>query len=130
MADLEAILYKNPWITYNDTIFHSRVVLTFPKNMIFAAQFLSHVLSLPVYRRYPYAERFDVYLLQNVDWKHTLIVLDHASRVLLALDPVLQLIQLERRLQYQQAANIFLVHFKYYLLPYSNTNGCGFWEFY
>lgn len=108
MASLEAILYTNPWITYNDTMFHSRVVLNYPKNMIFTAQLLSHVLSLPVYKHYPYAERFEAHSLNDVEWQHSLIILDHASRVVLAPDPVLELIQLERRLQYQQAVkNIF-----------------------
>lgn len=127
MASLENILYKNSWVTYNDTMFHSRIVLAYPKNMMFSAQFLSHVLTLPVYQKYPYAERFDARLLQNVDWQRSLIVLDHASRVVLAPEPVLQLIQLERRLQYQQAAKTIFSPFQF--IPFTIFQYQWLWIF-
>ncbi|GFW97225.1 uncharacterized protein TNCV_4784391 [Trichonephila clavipes] len=113
---LETILYSDPWIPYNDTFFHSRLVLSYPKNMIFTAQLLSHVMSLPVYQKYPYAEPFQVQSLQNVDWEQTLIVFNHDSQVVLAPEPVLQLIQLDRRLEFQKAKEIIFGPFR--LFPF------------
>ncbi|GFW05470.1 uncharacterized protein TNCV_2584501 [Trichonephila clavipes] len=113
---LETILYSDPWIPYNDTFFHSRLVLAYPKNMIFTAQLLSHVMSLPVYQKYPYAERFQVQSLQNVDWEQTLIVLNHDSQVVLSPEPVLELIQLDRRLEFQKAKGIIFGTFR--LFPF------------
>ncbi|GFS67168.1 uncharacterized protein TNCV_713161 [Trichonephila clavipes] len=80
--------------------------------MIFTAQLLSHVMSLPVYQKYPYAEPFQVQSLQNVDWEQTLIVLNHDSQAVLAPEPVLQLIQLDRRLEFQKAKEIMFGPFR------------------
>lgn len=105
MSSLNAILHQTPWIPYNDTFYHSRMILTFPKNVIFTAQLLSHVQSLPVYKQYPHAERFEAKWLQNVDWKQSMIVFDDNSHVVMAPEPVMDLIQLDRRLQYKEAAD-------------------------
>ncbi|GFT38395.1 uncharacterized protein TNCV_3064461 [Trichonephila clavipes] len=84
--------------------------------MIFTAQLLSHVMSLPVYQKYPYAEPFQVQSLQNVDWEQTLIVFNHDSQVVLAPEPVLALIQLDRRLEFQKAKEIIFGPFR--LFPF------------
>lgn len=105
MSSLTFTLYTDPWIPYNDTLFHSRLVLTYPKNLIFTTQLLSRVQSLPVYKDYPDAEQFSIQSLQTIDWKNSLIVLNRDSHVVMAPEPVLKLIQLDRRLNYQEAAN-------------------------
>lgn len=115
MTSLYTVLHQSPWITYNDTLFHSRYVLTYPKNIIFTAQLLSNVHSLPVYQTFPSAERFSMTKLQNVDWDNSMIVFDSQSRVVIAPEPVQELIQLDRRLHYKEA---FQTIFKpFHLLP-------------
>lgn len=116
MASLPLILYSEPWIPYNDTLFHSRLVLTYPKNLIFTAQLLSRVQSLPVYKDYPDAEKFSIQSLQTVDWKKSIIVLNRDSQVTMAPEPVLKLIQLDRRLHYQEAAKTIFGPFQ--ILPF------------
>lgn len=108
MTSLEDVLLDDPWVPYNDSFFHSRLVLTYPKNKIFTTQLLHRVLSLPVYQTYPSAQVFDVLSLNSVDWKDSVIALDHDFRVVMAPEPVLALIQLDRRLHYTVAEqNIF-----------------------
>lgn len=102
---VESVLYDSPWIDYNDTLLRSRLVLTWPKNMIFTAQLLDCVSSLDVYNNYPYAERMDATTLQNVDWENSLIVIDSESQIVLAPEPVRRLVQLDGRLRFTKAAN-------------------------
>ncbi|GFT14690.1 uncharacterized protein NPIL_137071 [Nephila pilipes] len=122
---VDTILYTAPWVPYNDSLFHSRLVLSYPKNMIFTAQLLSHVLSLPVYQNYPFAERFPIQSLQNVNWEQTLIVLNPDSQVVMAPEPVLALIQLDRRLQFQEAQQIIFGPFR--LLPFGWFHSQWIW---
>lgn len=116
MTSLDAVLHTSPWVPYNDTLFQSRFVLTYPKNVIFTAQLLSHVQSSDVYDRYPYAETFDVTLFQHVDWQQSLIVIDRHSNVILAPEAVNQLIRLDRRLRYETAAQHIFDPFRF--LPF------------
>lgn len=104
MTSLETILHHDSWVPYNDSFFHSRLVLAYPKNKIFTVQLLTRVTSSDVYKKYPSAELFDLNLLKDVDWDQGVIVLDHDLRVVMAPDPVLKLIQLDRRLHYAEAA--------------------------
>lgn len=104
MDTLSTLLHQEAWIPYNDTFFQSRMVLAYPKNVIFTMQLLSKVQSHPVYQQFPYAERFDASLFQKVDWPRAMIVFDQDHRVVMAPEPILQLIQLDRRLHYKQAS--------------------------
>lgn len=105
---IEQVLLKVPWIPYNDKFVQSRIILTHPENVIFAAQFLMHVMNSDVYQKFPYAEKMDPTLLQTVDWTKAIIVFDHNLQLKVAPDPVLKLLQLDRRLRYKEAAaNIF-----------------------
>lgn len=107
-----AVLQREAWIPYNDTFHHSRMVLTYPKTVVFTMQLLSKVQSLPVYKKFPAAERFDATLFQNVDWQDVIIVFDQEHRVVMAPEPVLQLIRLERRLSHHKAKRIIFGPFK------------------
>lgn len=125
MGSVKAILHTSPWIPYNDTFYHSRMILTYPKNVIFTAQLLSHVQSLPIYDRFPNAERFNANLLQDVNWQEAMIVFDHDSRVVIAPDPVMELIQLDRRLQHREAAEAIFSPFQ--ILPVELFRTQWFW---
>lgn len=113
MSSLEAVLRQEPWVPYHDTFFHSRLVLTYPKNQIFTTQLVNHMASLPVYHAYPSAHVFDVARLQGVDWEHETIALDHDLRVVKAPEPVLELIRLDRRLRYTEAADTIFGPFRW-----------------
>lgn len=105
---VEHVLLQSPWISYNDKFFKSRITLTYPENVIFVAQFLKHVSESEVYKKYPYAEKMEPAAFQKVDWKNAIIVFDNDLQLILAPDPVHQLVRLNRRLQYKDAAtNIF-----------------------
>lgn len=112
MTSVSTVLHRDSWIPYNDTFYHSRLVLTYPKNVIFTMQLLSKVQSLPVYNQFPSAERFDASLFQNVDWQQVIIVFDQEHRVVLAPEPVLKLIQLDRRLNYKEASHVLFGPFQ------------------
>lgn len=116
MTSLEQVLYQDPWVPYNDSFIQSQIILTYPKNKIFATQLLTKVFSLPVYQHYPMAEEFDVTLFYQVEWERDFIVLDRDSRVVTAPLPVLQLIQLDRRLQYKIAAQHIFGPFRFWPL--------------
>lgn len=102
---IDTVLHEFPWIEYNDTLNRSRLVLLWPRNAIFTSQLLSQVCSLDVYDRHPHAERFNARALQGVDWEKTIIVIDSQSRLVLAPEPVRDLVQLDRRLRYTEAAD-------------------------
>lgn len=105
---LDNVLYVDSWIPYNDTLLESRLVLTYPKNQIFTLQLLTRVLESDVYNRYPLAEKFQIENLQDIDWKQNLIVVDRDSNLVVAPEPVKDLVWLDRRLHYREAAkNIF-----------------------
>lgn len=110
---VDTVLYSAPWIPYNDTLLRSRLVLEYPKNLVFTAQLLSRVQSSDVYDRHPEAETFDPSLLQNVDWRQSLIVVDPHSHLLLAPEPVRRLVLLDRRLHYRDAAEAIFSPFRF-----------------
>lgn len=116
MATLKQVLYQDPWVPYNDSFIQSQIILTYPKNQIFATQLLTKVSSLPVYQQYPMAEQFDVSLFDTVEWERDFIVLDRELHVVMAPLPVLQLIQLDRRLQYQTASQVIFGPFRFWPL--------------
>ena len=113
---LKQILFQSPWIPYNDRFLQSRITLTYPENVIFAAQFLKHVMESDVYKKYPHAEKFDVSAFQRVDWKNAIIVFDNELHLILAPDPIHQLVRLDRRLQYKQAVSEIFGSFRF--LPF------------
>lgn len=108
MSSLEQVLFHSPWIPYNNKFIQSRITLTYPENIIFTAQFLKHVISLDVYKKYPYAEKMTLSDFAKVDWNKAIIVIDKNLQLIFAPDPVHQLVRLDRRLNYQEAfATIF-----------------------
>lgn len=125
MSSLNSILYTDSWIPYNDTLFHSRLVLNYPKNLIFTTQLLSRVQSLSVYQDYPDAERFAIQSLQSIDWEKSLIVFNRDSHVVMAPEPVLKLIQLDRRLNYREAADTIFGPFQ--ILPFQWFHSQWIW---
>lgn len=113
MTSLDIILNKEPWVPYNDSFLHSRRILTYPKNQIFVTQLLHRVMSLPVYKTYPSAQVFDMESLDNVRFQEEIIYLDRDSHVIMAPEPVLELIQLDRRLHYKEAQKAIFGPFRW-----------------
>lgn len=103
---MEKVLYESPWIPYTDHFIRSNFVLSWPKNVVFIAQFLDRHLSNPVYQKYPFAEKFDISLLDTIDWTDTHIVLDKYLNVVIAPEPVKRLVNLDKRLRHQDAARV------------------------
>lgn len=114
MSSLEHILFRSPWVPYNNQFIQSRITLTYPENVIFTAQFLKHLSQLSVYKEYPYAERLDYYDLSQVDWKNTLIMLDRDLRLVFAPDRVHELVRLDRRLHFREAAAAIFNPFRFF----------------
>lgn len=110
---LERVLFQSPWIDYNDKLFHSRITLTYPQNLIFTTQFLVQVMNTDIYKQFPYAEKINFSNFKNIDWKKAIIVFDHNLRLILAPDPVHELVRLDRRLQYEYAQNIIFDPFRW-----------------
>lgn len=113
---LKHVLFQSPWIPYNDKFLQSRITLTYPENVIFTAQFLKHVMDSDIYTNYPQAEKMDFSVFQQIDWKNALIVFDDELHLILAPDPVHQLVRLDRRLNYKQAVNDIFGSFRF--LPF------------
>lgn len=111
---LRQILFQSPWIPYNDKFLQSRITLTYPENVIFTAQLLKHVMESDVYKKYPQAETMDCSELQRVDWTEAIIVFDNELNLILAPDPVHQLARLDRRLQYERAADVIFGSFRFF----------------
>lgn len=109
---LEHILFQFPWISYNDNFLKSRIILTYPKNVIFTAQFLKHVMESDVYKKYPHAEKMDVTTFQDVDWINTVVIFNNNLDLILAPDPVHRLVRLSRRLQYKDAVTAIFGPFR------------------
>jgi len=127
MKALEKVLYYSSWISYHDSLVQSRLLLTYPKNKIFATQLLKAVCTSDVYTKYERAEAFDVSLFNQVDWNRDFIVLDRELRVITAPWPVLQLIQLDRRLHHQKAVEHIFGPFRF--LPLEWFQSQWYWIF-
>lgn len=109
---LQQILFQSPWISYNDKFLQSRITLTYPENVIFTAQLLKHVMESEVYKNYPQAETMDCSEFQRVDWENAIVVFDNELHLILAPDPVHKLVRLDRRLQYERAADAIFGSFR------------------
>lgn len=125
MKGLEKVLYYSPWISYHDSLVQSRLLLTYPKNKIFATQLLKAVCSSDVYNEYKRAEAFDVSLFDRVAWDREFIVLDRELRVITAPWQVLQLIQLDRRLHPESAVQHIFGPFRF--LPFEWFESQWYW---
>lgn len=114
MSSLEHVLFHSPWIPYNNKFIRSRITLTYPENVIFAAQLLKHVAGLDVYKKYPYAEKVKVSEFAQVDWHKAIIVIDNNLQLIFAPDPVHQLVRLDRKLNYKEAAATIFGPFRFF----------------
>lgn len=115
---MKSILYTESWVPYNDTFVRSKLVLEYPKNVVFAMQYYKKFLEkhlTETYVTFPYAERFDVKELSRVDWLNSLIVLDSNDQLLVAPDPFKKLVNLDRRLRYKEAEKCIFGPFR--ILP-------------
>lgn len=110
---MEEVLFQSPWAPYNDQLFHSRIALTYPRNLIFTVQFVHNIMTSDIYRKYPEAEKINLSSLQDIDWQQSIIVFNSDLKLLLAPDPVHQLIQLQRRLDYRTAADQIFGPFRF-----------------
>lgn len=123
---MEALLYNHPWITYNNHFYKGRILLEYPKNIIFVAQFLKthldhhHHSTTGVYRKYPFAERFDVASFNRIDWQESVLVFDRDARLLVAPEPVQKLVNLDKRLRYKEAEDYIFGGFKFFPLEIFN----------
>ena len=114
MASLKEILFRSPWIPYNNHFIQSRITLAYPENVIFTAQFIKYLSSLDVYKEYPYAEKMNVLPLKRVNWEKTVIVFDRDLQLILAPYSVQELIRLDRRLHYKEAAQTIFTPFRFF----------------
>lgn len=119
---LEQILFHSPWVPYNDKFIQSRITLTYPENVIFAAQCLKHVTHLQVYKKFPYAEKIDISEFAKVDWTKAIVVFDKDLQLLFAPDPVYKLVRLERRLGYREGFDAVFAPFRF--LPFFKVYQC------
>lgn len=69
-----------------------------------------------VYKKYPQAETIDCSEFQRIDWNDAIIVFDNELHLMLAPDPVHQLVRLDRRLQYERAADAIFGSFRFFPL--------------
>lgn len=112
---METFLCKQPWVPYLDNFFQSYLVLKYPKNIIFTAQVLAHFLkgAQKIYDTYPHAQKFDVSSLDSVDWKNTVVTIDKHSEFLVAPEPLQELVNLDKRLNYKKAERILFPSFSF-----------------
>lgn len=106
----KVVLVDKPWIQYLETARQhpdDTWILFYPENVIFTAQYLIHHLDFVqnhVYNRYPDAEKFNLEVLNDIEWKKVVFVFDGSSYTLIsAPDPIQNLINLDRRLRYEEA---------------------------
>lgn len=104
------VLHDKPWIDYFGAAHHPNdetKILFYPENVIFTAQYLVQHLDFVqkyVYDRYPDAEKFNLDVLNGIEWEKIGLVLDPTSYTLVTPpDPIQNLINLDRRLRYHDA---------------------------
>ena len=103
------ILLDKPWIDYLNSaqIEDETFILSFPENVVFMAQYVVDHLDFAhkhIYNdRYPNAEKFNLDVLNDIDWKKTVITFDRDYNVIVAPDGVKNFINLDRRLRYERA---------------------------
>lgn len=104
------------WISYHDQFVRDKIILTYPKNLIFTMQLLIEHLNYTVehiYSQFPHAEKFNVTSLNNVSWEKDIIVFDNDNNLLIAPEPVKQLVNLDKRLKYQEARDEIFGPFRF-----------------
>lgn len=121
---MDDILYKNSWMNYLDDFYLQFHVIKYPKNMYFAANILSDYLTKnkTVYKEYPYAEKFDISTLNAIDWKNTTITFDKNSKIIVAPEPLKQLINLKKRLDFKTAESVIFSGFQ---IPFIQIKAFG-----
>lgn len=102
---METFLYQSPWVPYMDNFYQDFLILDYPKNMIFTAQILKSFLenSKKIYDKYPYAEKFDISKFDSIDWQKIVISIDKYSEFIVAPEPLREIINLSKRLDYKKA---------------------------
>lgn len=109
---MEKILLKKPWIPYADNFVTNYIVLNYPKNIIYVSQLLSNHLEFvkKLYKKLPYAEKFNPFLLQAVDWKTSPLTFNADGHLLIAPEPIKKLVNLNKRLHYKKAYSFIFLH--------------------
>lgn len=99
------ILHDEPWISYFDN--GTKRTLSYPKNVVFVAQFLTRHLkdaARDVYNAgYPDAEKFNLQSLNEVNWQNSILIFDRYFNLIVAPEPLKRLANLDRRLRYKRA---------------------------
>lgn len=102
---MENILFKEPWMDFLDNYYLNYNVIEYPKNIYFTANVLFEYLekNSNLYQKYPYAEKFDISTLNTIDWKSAVITMDKHGKLIIAPEPLKQLVNLNKRLNYKKA---------------------------
>lgn len=111
---MENVLYTNPWLDYFNDFYLSYNIIEYPKNVYFVANILSEHLKNndTLYKEYQYAEKFDISLLNTIDWNTTIITFDKHAKIILAPEPIKKLINLSKRLDSEKAEDLIFGAFK------------------
>jgi len=112
---METFLHKSPWVSYMDNFYQDYLILEYPKNIIFTAQILKSFLenAKKIYDKYPYAEKFDISTLDSIDWNKTVISINKYSEFIVAPEPLKQLINLNKRLNFKKAREYLFPSFSF-----------------
>ena len=104
---MEDIVCKHSWMNFQDNFYLNYNVIDYPKNMYFTANLLSEFLKKynTLYKKFPYAEKFDISTLSGIDWKTAIITFNKHYRIIIAPEPIKKLINLYKRLDYKKAKN-------------------------
>lgn len=115
------VLLDKPWIHYLETARQHQDgtwILLYPETVIFTAQYLVNHLNFVqkhVYNQYPEAEKFNLDVLNDIEWKKAAFVFDASSYTLIsAPDPIQNLINLDRRLRYKDARDYIFGGFRWF----------------
>lgn len=117
-------LFESPWLDYSDNFYLNYNIIDYPKNIYFTANVVSEYLKKnnTLFKKYPYAQKFDISTLNNIDWKNTIITFDKHFKIIKAPEPLKQLINLNKRLDYEKADDEIFGAFK---IPFIQIKSFG-----
>lgn len=122
---MNKVLYGKPWMNFFDSFHLEYNIISYPKNMYFVANVLMEYFkqTQDLYKTYPYAEKFDISTLNEIEWDKVVITFDKHLKLLIAPESLKKLINLMKRLDSVKAKQEIFSGFE---IPYLQIESFSF----
>lgn len=120
----EVLLFQKPWIKYNIQFVKDSIQLIYPDCLIFSAHLVQeHLIHLTeIYKKYPYALKYDINKLNTVNWKTVKLTFDSSFKLIDAPSEILELEKTVKLLDYNRSSRFIFGINPFYYVPVKICN--------